>query len=311
MKNNNNIKWPDIWNVPDSVEWISNGSNFHSKAARVKWNGIAKFLKVYGLAGKEDSFTSIQDIESLIANIAEYRLQLINANVNVPNSCSYTITSNGNSNLLYLLESDCGDCLLTLLKRMNWSGYDSWLERISHIIASIMSSSVSNSLSTGIDPKISNFVVNNNKLSYVDMVWPLNKSSLNYIHTDMSKVWEFRYFSKIGLLINWIIQFSRLNLSNYRLTKKYILTQAKLFLNDKDFEVLSEYCDLEKGEIGQKLERIPLWNVDILRLLGVALSVDSNDYSFMDEIFSLSRTNPHEPLPTQMILKCRDLLNKK
>lgn len=312
MRIENSIKWPCWWREPDQIDWLVSNEVYHSKSGRIRFGNQWFYLKIYGLSTSEDRFNSVEEVERLIADIAEYRCNLRLAGIRTPDNIGYSVEKN-KSYYLFILETYVGLSLRLLMDQSDGFNLLYWLKQITNLLSCLFRTMSDNSLQVGLDPKPSNFVVDENKqLSYVDLVWPLNVRVLAEIHADISPIWHFRYFSKVGVLLNWLIQFSRVN----PLNRMLVISQIADFLDlQKENQVKQVFFSLPgivplDIEVDILLAKIPFWNVDLLRAVGIQIIAEhrSVDMDFLKEVFNLSRTNPHQPLPSDKIKKCRDLL---
>jgi len=306
--------WPEDWpEKPETIDWLKAHSSYHSKAGRVVLDGTTLFLKIYGTSDSEDSFVDKSQAEALIVEIEEYRRNLKRLGFRVPENVRYKVESKDAGWLLFMLDTDEGISLEAALQENEWKDLHSWIVKIQNMMAQLFRAATNGLLTVGIDPKPSNFVVSRNgALSYVDLVWPLNQDVLSTIHGQIQPVWEFRYFSKVGIMLNWFIQFSRIQPRHYRVLANQITDFLSLHHHEKTLKAivtLPGFCSLESGIDAVKSERFPIWNVDILRVLGIQIAAEKGrPPEFLREVFKLSRANPHHELPIDRLKKCRQLL---
>lgn len=306
--------WPRGWQNPEQIQWLRCGENFHSRVAWVVVGGEQLFLKVYGLPGREDRFTKRENAEALLNGVVAYRAALQEAGVRVPQGKDYRIEQDESGNfLLYVLESYEGQHSLgDLLAHCLWAGAETWVDSVIWIVAPLLAHPGNNGrLAVGIDPKPANFVVDgtNRNLTYVDLVWPLNANALDGIDPEIRPTWDFRYFSKYGVLLNVLIQFARQNTGIREAVVGRICEALHGSGLQEPFKALPGVCPIEHGLEALRNGNIPMWDVDTLRALGIQLAAARRaDGPFLDNIFHLSRTNPHEPLPAERIRACRRLL---
>jgi len=305
--------WPSVWKDPDEIHWLHCGENYHSRVARVHIGDEQSFLKVYGLPGREDQFTQFGTVDQLLRDVVAYRAELQQSGVRVPQGKDYHIEADRSGNyLLYILETYEGETSLgEVLDVSGWEGTEGWIDSIMQTLAPLLFSPGSNGhLNVGIDPKPTNFVVANGILSYVDLVWPLNATALESIHPEIRPTWDFRYFSRAGIMLNVLIQFARQNTA----LREVVINRICNAIADPElknaFLALPGVSPIESGVGALRSGEIAPWNVDALRALGIQLAACScsADGSFLSSIFDLSRTNPHEPLPMENIRTCREIL---
>ena len=312
------IVWPKSWPQSASVQWLDLNQNTHSRVALVQLLGQPKFLKVYGLPGREDKFSSPAEVERLIVGIELYRSSLRSLGVVTPANYLYgweQQPSTG-SYLLYVLDGFAGRSLQQVLAAENWASLSEWLPRIATMLSGLFRSATDGLVRVGIDPKPSNFVVSEaGQLSYVDLVWPLNDSQLAAVHSDIRSLWQFRYFSKAGILLCWLLNFSRFQLASRRLLIEQI-DQFLLAQRDEatrqTFAALPGIAPLATVRELILSNQFPLWNADLLRALAVQLVAEGKITSpeFISQIFDLTRTNPHKPFPMEQVKACFNLLRE-
>ena len=141
------------------------------------------------------------------------------------------------------------------------------------------------------------------------MVWPLNTLALDSIHPDIRPSWNFRYFSKAGVLLNLVIQFARQRANIRETVIKGISTALKDSPVLPVFQKLPGIAPIEEGLSALRDGAVPKWNVDVLRALGLQMaSQRGHTNGFIGRVFELSRTNPHNMLPQKEIEECKLLL---
>jgi hypothetical protein len=299
------IPWPRQWACPDLVEWNGVG-NAHSRTAVVILGGVTLFLKVYGLPEKEDTLRTRAQAEQLVADIKAYRLALQMYGMRTPQSSGYSVEEYQGRFYAYVLDS-----------------YEGWplcedtatapilMDQVLGLMSGLFRERPNVRIPAGIDPKPSNFVVDGRGvITYVDLVWPLLDHILEEIHPEMRAPWDFRYFLKTGVCLNWLIQFAR----HQPTARTALLQQIAGFLGNQSdllpqFNSLPGVAPLGQGLAMLRGDEIPPWNVDALRAIGVQLAESRHlDQRFLSEVFALTRTNPHEPLPGDRIRSCRELL---
>lgn len=292
-------------------EDVSGGS--HTENFIIEIEGKEHLAKVVGLSGKEDQFATLSQAAEMSLQVEKYHDALEQYGINVPYNQGYLITRLEGRPCIIEVVPYMGNALSRrLMTNLDWQAWSPWIDQILGDIGKLIDESRPLALlPVGIDPKPSNYVVTEqDDLCYVDLIWPLRRESLDQmVHRTIQPVWKFRYFHPVGILLNLVVQTTRIHLPYRRQIIETVLGFSRRYpkLHDYLAKIPGFYSDIStlRPEI---IGLIKNYRIDILRDLGLELIFRLDRPEEIDSIFEQTRTNPRLTFPEDRVATVKPYL---